>query len=63
METVDPVEWEDFVATNLTAPFLLSKACIPMLKKRAEGEGEGDGSGEGGCIVHMSSTRETERTQ
>lgn len=39
-------EWNNSIETNLTAPFLLSQACVPMLK--ASG---------GGLIINMSSTR------
>ncbi|KAI9716075.1 MAG: hypothetical protein M1828_000486 [Chrysothrix sp. TS-e1954] len=42
--------WTASVETNLTAPFLLSQACLPMLQK-------GTSRSEGGAIVHISSTR------
>ncbi|KXJ87013.1 hypothetical protein Micbo1qcDRAFT_208416 [Microdochium bolleyi] len=38
-------EWNASLETNLTAPFLLSQACLPMLTRT------------GGTIIHMSSTR------
>jgi len=50
METVALEEWNAFLETNLTGPFLVSQACLPMLKK-------GKDRAEGGSIIHMSSTR------
>ncbi|KAK7744671.1 hypothetical protein SLS53_003560 [Cytospora paraplurivora] len=45
--------WAASLETNLTAPLLLSRACLPLLRK-----GSGPGHEErGGSIVHMSSTR------
>ena len=46
--TVD--DWNASIETNLTAPMLLSQACLPMLKKTSSRP-------DGGCILHMSSTR------
>lgn len=49
--TLSLEDWNASVETNLTAPFLLSQACLPMLKAKP-------GSREaGGAIIHMSSTR------
>ncbi|KUI72782.1 hypothetical protein VM1G_08649 [Cytospora mali] len=51
--------WAASLETNLTAPVLLSRACLPMLKK-GSGPGPGQGQGHersGGSIIHMSSTR------
>lgn len=45
--------WAASLETNLTAPLLLSRACLPMLRKG----GSGGGRGGGGSIIHMSSTR------
>ena len=39
-------EWEQVIRVNLTAPLLLSQACIRLFKKR----------GKGGKIVYISST-------
>ncbi|KAJ1325195.1 3-oxoacyl-[acyl-carrier protein] reductase [Microdochium nivale] len=54
-------DWNASLETNLTAPFLLSQACLPMLKARPGGAGAGAGGAEaretGGAIIHMSSTR------
>lgn len=50
-EEVDEAEWDDFVAVNLTAAFLLTRACLPLLKRR-----EGSG-GRPGCVVNIGSTR------
>lgn len=43
-------EWNASIETNLTAPMLMSQACLPMLKKTGS-------KTVGGCIIHMSSTR------
>ncbi|ROV88978.1 hypothetical protein VMCG_10138 [Cytospora schulzeri] len=45
--------WAASLETNLTAPLMLSRACLPMLKKGGSPGHEGSG----GSIVHMSSTR------
>lgn len=44
--------WTASLETNLTAPLLLSRACLPMLKKQPD-----SGRENGGSIIHMSSTR------
>ncbi|GAB7346858.1 hypothetical protein MBLNU459_g1942t1 [Dothideomycetes sp. NU459] len=44
-------QWDEKVAVGLTAPFLLSRLCVPLLK-RAAAEGKAPGS-----IINMSSTR------
>lgn len=44
--------WTASVETNLTAPLLLSRACLAMLKKQPD-----RGRDNGGSIIHMSSTR------
>lgn len=44
--------WTASLETNLTAPLLLSRACLPMLKKQPD-----RGCDNGGSIIHMSSTR------
>lgn len=41
--------WNASLATNLTAPMLVSQACVPLLRRGR--------AGRGGAIVHMSSTR------
>lgn len=46
--TVD--EWNRSLETNLTAPMLMSQACLPILRKTSS-------RAHGGCIIHMSSTR------
>ncbi|KAH7064698.1 hypothetical protein B0J12DRAFT_561705 [Macrophomina phaseolina] len=46
-------EWDTKIAVGLTAPFLLARLCVPMLKA-ARGEGE---QRPPGCIVNVSSTR------
>lgn len=63
-------EWNAYVETNLTAPFLMSRACLPHMKvadRSGQGEGVlsvevgGEGSGGDGkpspCIINMSSFR------
>jgi len=62
-------EWQAYVETNLTAPFVASRACIPYMKS-ADKSGEGEGvmsreAGPGGevgrtpsaCIINISSFR------
>ncbi|KAF2230904.1 NAD(P)-binding protein [Viridothelium virens] len=43
-------QWNDTLATNLTAPMLLSQACLPLLRKSPSRP-------RAGCIVNISSTR------
>ncbi|KAF2165651.1 hypothetical protein M409DRAFT_23941 [Zasmidium cellare ATCC 36951] len=43
-------DWNASVETNLTAPMLLSQACLSILQKTGARTS-------GGCIIHMSSTR------
>ncbi|KUJ13488.1 NAD(P)-binding protein [Mollisia scopiformis] len=43
-------EWNKSLETNLTAPMLLSQACVPLLRK-------GGARKEGGTIINVSSTR------
>jgi NAD(P)-dependent dehydrogenase (short-subunit alcohol dehydrogenase family) len=47
---LDLETWNASIETNLTAPMLLSQACLPMLSKSSSRK-------QGGCIIHMSSTR------
>jgi NAD(P)-dependent dehydrogenase (short-subunit alcohol dehydrogenase family) len=42
-------QWDDKIAVGLTAPFLLSRLCVPMLKRKDDALI--------GCIVNISSTR------
>lgn len=44
-------DWDDKIAVGLTAPFLLSRALVPLLK------GDGDENRKPGCIINISSTR------
>lgn len=44
-------EWDKKVSVGLTAPFMLSRLCVPLLIKAKER------SGQPGCIVNISSTR------
>ena len=34
----DPITWSETLHVNLTAPFLLTKACLPLLKKQQQGD-------------------------
>ena len=43
-------QWDVKIAVGLTAPFLLSRLCVPMLKRK-------DGEQNAGCIINISSTR------
>lgn len=43
-------DWNASIETNLTAPMLLSQACLSMLQRTGSRT-------TGGCIIHMSSTR------
>ncbi|KAH7135555.1 short-chain dehydrogenase/reductase-like protein SDR [Dendryphion nanum] len=43
-------EWDTKIAVGLTAPFLLSRLCVPLLKAGGSGSSPG-------CIVNISSTR------
>ncbi|KAK5692609.1 hypothetical protein LTR97_010921 [Elasticomyces elasticus] len=43
-------DWNASLETNLTAPLLMSQACLPMLQRSAS-------RSQGGSIIHMSSTR------
>jgi len=36
IEHYDPVVWQKVLQVNLTAPFLLTQACLPLLKKSAD---------------------------
>lgn len=49
-EDLQLADWTAALETNLTAPMLLSQACVPLLKAR-------QGRRDGGTIIHMSSTR------
>ena len=58
-ETLD--EWNKYIATNLTGPFILNQAVIPYMKQPTSEEGSGAGMGTdtplGGCIINISSFR------
>jgi NAD(P)-dependent dehydrogenase (short-subunit alcohol dehydrogenase family) len=43
-------EWNKSIETNLTAPMLLTQACLPLLRKSSTRK-------EGGTIINISSTR------
>lgn len=43
-------DWNTSIETNLTAPMLLSQACLPLLKKTPSRP-------VGGCVLFISSTR------
>lgn len=55
-------DWNSAVETNLTAPMLLSQACLPLLKSPSSSSSsssrpEGERAGGGGVIINISSTR------
>jgi NAD(P)-dependent dehydrogenase (short-subunit alcohol dehydrogenase family) len=43
-------QWDTKIAVGLTAPFLLSRLCVPMLRRK-------DDETSAGCIINISSTR------
>lgn len=43
-------QWDAKIAVGLTAPFLLSRLCMPMLKRKGD-------EPSAGCIINISSTR------
>lgn len=52
MEDVSLDEWSAYIETNLTSAFLMSQACIPLLKAH-----EAHTRPDGGCIINISSFR------
>jgi NAD(P)-dependent dehydrogenase (short-subunit alcohol dehydrogenase family) len=53
----DVSQWDSFLATNLTAPFLMARGCIPFLRRDQEVP-EDDEHGESwGSIINISSSR------
>lgn len=50
IENLTLEEWNASIETNLTAPMLMSQACLPLLRKSSKRP-------EGGAIINMSSTR------
>lgn len=44
-------QWDEKIAVGLTAPFLLSRLCVPLLKRNTAS------SAAAGCIINVSSTR------
>ncbi|KAA8915045.1 hypothetical protein FN846DRAFT_896796 [Sphaerosporella brunnea] len=53
----DVTQWDDFLSTNLTAPFLMSRGCIPLLRRDQESPEDGDRAERWGSIVNISSSR------
>ncbi|KAF2034048.1 hypothetical protein EK21DRAFT_57282 [Setomelanomma holmii] len=53
------VEWQAYIDTNLTGPFVMSQACIPFMKSRQADAGSGSHKidGAGPCIIHIGSFR------
>ncbi|KAF3760947.1 short chain alcohol dehydrogenase [Cryphonectria parasitica EP155] len=49
-------DWMAYLSTNLTAPFLVSQACIPFMKTRA-GEQPSQADEASRCIINISSFR------
>ncbi|KAG9788876.1 hypothetical protein ABEF95_002387 [Exophiala dermatitidis] len=54
-------QWQAYVETNLTGPFVMSQACIPYMKVEKEDEKsklpESNVGTAGPCIIHVSSFR------
>lgn len=50
LSNLDVDDWNNSIETNLTAPMLMSQACLPMLVRTPSRQ-------QGGCILHISSTR------
>jgi NAD(P)-dependent dehydrogenase (short-subunit alcohol dehydrogenase family) len=49
-------QWQSYIATNLTAPFAMSQACIPYMNASAPNDAEHTLSA-GPCIIHIGSFR------
>ena len=57
MDDPDVMEqWQAYVETNLTAPFVVSSACIPYMKAESQSDKNHIASA-GPCIIHMGSFR------
>jgi NAD(P)-dependent dehydrogenase (short-subunit alcohol dehydrogenase family) len=53
-------EWQAYIEVNLTAPFVLSQACLPYMKTATRRDAEHqamDGHDAGPCIIHIGSFR------
>ncbi|KAF2226221.1 hypothetical protein BDZ85DRAFT_255788 [Elsinoe ampelina] len=50
-------QWNAYIATNLTAPFIVSQACLPYMKQSAEDSSHKNNSEAGPCIIHIGSFR------
>lgn len=52
-------EWQAYIDTNLTGPFVMSQACIPYMKARMSDGNDGAHliNGSGPCIIHIGSFR------
>jgi NAD(P)-dependent dehydrogenase (short-subunit alcohol dehydrogenase family) len=52
-------EWQAYIETNLTGPFILSQACIPYMKSEHPDAPSGAQKiyGPGPCIIHIGSLR------
>jgi ribonuclease Z len=52
-------EWQAYIDTNLTGPFVMSQACIPFMKSRDTDAKTGAHIiyGSGPCIIHIGSFR------
>lgn len=49
-------QWDEKVAVGLTAPFYLSRLCVPLLSKKQQ-HGQGAPAAAAGSIINISSTR------
>ncbi|KAL3424147.1 short chain alcohol dehydrogenase [Phlyctema vagabunda] len=61
MEATETIQqWQAYMETNLTAPFVVSQTCIPFMKAVTEEEAEHSAvhnSHAGPCIIHIGSFR------
>ena len=49
-------QWQAYMETNLTAPFIASSACIPYMKAESKSDAQHTSTA-GPCIIHMGSFR------
>jgi NAD(P)-dependent dehydrogenase (short-subunit alcohol dehydrogenase family) len=61
MEDPDTIqEWQAYIEVILTAPFVMSQACLPYMKASTKSDAEHqakDGNDAGPCIIHIGSFR------
>ncbi|KAL1305247.1 hypothetical protein AAFC00_002162 [Neodothiora populina] len=58
MDNMDTlVEWQAYIETNLTAPFVVSQACLPYMRHDQSSASSTSASDAGPCIIHVGSFR------